>query len=644
VGTLRKFSPILLLALVGATIAGLILTSNSAWRHVRIQGASSSPAAKALAGDQQLLETAQSLQPLAVTPKELELAGNAQHLADQELDLAFDDALRSAAEQPSKPSASFRALQTRIAQLSADVSTLQNRIKNLTAKEAHAKGSKLASLAGRVELAQAQLALDQDSLADAQQDLARSSGDAYHQIRQLWKQHEASFHAKEAANLSPAPAAPSGASVIARWRYWRFIRAQYAQLIQARQQALEAASKLTREHTALKQTTEGSRLKPEALTNSTIGAPTSVGVGPGVRPPAARQAAPAPHASNPAVLQSDTAAHLAMLRRLSVREKNLADLDRRIMNLHDLTGIYDQWSGIARGRARAALHSLILSVLYILLTVLFLWLAFRLAEHGFSRIRMESRQLLTLRGVVRFSVEALGIATVLLVIFGVPRNLSTILGLAGAGLTVALKDFIVSFIGWFTLMGRRGIRVGDWVEINGVRGEVIEITLFRTVLLETDNWAQPGHPTGRQVTFLNSYAVEGYYFNFTTTGQWLWDEITLTIPSGVDPYPVIEQIERLATRETEASAKTAEAEWKRATHGYSAKSFTSAPAINVRSTDTGVEVTVRYITRAYERYAVGFRLSNAAARIIQQARGAAPPRPLAPVSEAVAHPSGAPEG
>ena len=69
----------------------------------------------------------------------------------------------------------------------------------------------------------------------------------------------------------------------------------------------------------------------------------------------------------------------------------------------------------------------------------------------------------------------LDLAFVLLVIFGPPPNLGTFLGLAGAGLTVALKDFIVGFIGWFVLMGKNGIRLGDWVEINGVTGEVVEV-------------------------------------------------------------------------------------------------------------------------------------------------------------------------
>ena len=64
-------------------------------------------------------------------------------------------------------------------------------------------------------------------------------------------------------------------------------------------------------------------------------------------------------------------------------------------------------------------------------------------------------------------------------IFGTPQETPTIIGLATAALTFALQDFILAFLGWFVLIGKNGIHVGDWVEINGVGGEVTEVGLFR---------------------------------------------------------------------------------------------------------------------------------------------------------------------
>jgi len=204
----------------------------------------------------------------------------------------------------------------------------------------------------------------------------------------------------------------------------------------------------------------------------------------------------------------------------------------------------------------------------------------------------------------------------LLVIFGPPSQLGTFLGLAGAGLTVALKDFIVSFVGWFVLMGRNGIRLGDWVEINGVTGEVVELGMFHTVLLETGNWTDSGHPTGRRVTFTNSFAIEGHYFNFSTSGQWLWDELQIVLPAGKDPFPVVDAIHAKVMEVTAESAGLAEKEWKRAARSRDMSVLSAAPAINVRPVIGGIELGVRYITRASERYQLRSKLYEVAVSLL----------------------------
>jgi small-conductance mechanosensitive channel len=204
-----------------------------------------------------------------------------------------------------------------------------------------------------------------------------------------------------------------------------------------------------------------------------------------------------------------------------------------------------------------------------------------------------------------------GALLIFVILFGVPNQLSTIIGLAGAGLTVALKDFVMGFVGWFLLMGRNGLRVGDWVEINGVVGEVVEISLLRTVLLETGNWTDTGHPTGRKVAFVNSFAIEGHFFNFSTTGQWLWDEVEIMVPASENPYPIIDSINKMVAKETEANVKTAEQEWQKATTRYRAQPVSAAPEISLRPTASGIEVHVRYITRASERHTMRTRLYQA---------------------------------
>ena len=223
-----------------------------------------------------------------------------------------------------------------------------------------------------------------------------------------------------------------------------------------------------------------------------------------------------------------------------------------------------------------------------------------------------------------------GVLLALLVLIGPPGQLATYVGFAGAGLTVALKDFIVGFIGWFVLMGKNGIRLGDWVEINEVSGEVVELGPFHTVLLETGNWAESGHPTGRRVTFSNSFAIEGHYFNFSTSGQWLWDELQIHLPSRDDPYPIVEAISRVVTKETQENSRLAEQEWRRVAQSKELKGFSAAPDVSVRPVGGGVDLVIRYMTRANERHQLRSRLYHAVVELLGRGRVTPAVTPAAP--------------
>jgi small-conductance mechanosensitive channel len=175
-------------------------------------------------------------------------------------------------------------------------------------------------------------------------------------------------------------------------------------------------------------------------------------------------------------------------------------------------------------------------------------------------------------------------------------------------------------------MGKNGARVGDWVEINGVGGEVVEVGFLRTTLLETGNWTDKGHPIGRRVTFMNSFAIKGQYFNFSTTGQWMWDEILFSIPATGDVYAVIERIYQAVARETQQEAQQAEEEWKHVTRKNELSRFTADPAVSLRPSPYGIEIVVRYVTRASARFEVRNRLYQCVIGLLQKPV-ASPPGP-----------------
>ncbi len=611
-----------LLALVLGTGAAYFATRETS--RPRATNAASNAAQTPLV-DERPLPTARALAALAITPEEQRLAEEAVRIADHEVDLAFADELRQAAEQRSDQDPKNRDLYLKLQQAQAALADVQSRVEQLKAQISSAKPGEKDALQERKDLLDAEQALDEDEVEDAQQELIRAGGDQEAAVQRQRDQHEAGEHALEQHQgqnpTGASPAAPvdlSANNLVGQVRAWMWLRDKRAHIESARRLAQEMGTELLAQHEALQRRVREEKPQKEETKQQATELRKGAAAG--------------------AVSKENTATAVNSLKHFSDDQKLLSDFDKRIRDQRELQEIYGNWLDVTRDQQRAVLHSMVQSVLWILLIVVLVYFASLLVNRLFKQAPPEKKHLLTLRGVIRFSLQGVGVLVIVFVILGVPNQMPTILGLAGAGLTVALKDFIVGFFGWFVLMGKNGIRVGDWVEINGVVGEVIEIGLLRTVLLETGNWTDTGHPTGRKVAFVNSFAIEGHYFNFSTAGQWLWDELQVEVGQGENPYPLVEAIQRLVEEETRASAAQAEKEWQKSA-GYQ-KSLTVAPAIHLRPTAGGVEMQIRYITSANERYVTRSKLYE---KIVGLLRGEAKPQEGAPVQPARDGNPGAPQ-
>jgi small-conductance mechanosensitive channel len=550
--------------------------------------------------DQTPLKTAQQLAQLATAYDERPLAQEALRLADYDVDLAFDNALRQARLHPPQLSAEAKECEARLQKAERLVTADQERAKQLSEQVAKTPENKKDVVEADLIQAQADMELDQDELDDARQDLIRAGGDVSDRIRDLKKSHEeASHNTKNAIPSGPEPEEKLG--LIRRVVQWRALHQKQMQLWDAKSQTEAALATLSAKHDALDaQVDQEKAAVPELSHHSRKTKTESTGA----------------HVSAVDKSQEDTAALLKKTQELADNQKVLSTYDKRIETKKELASTYVQWIEVVAGEQRKVMHLALIGFAIILgIGLLGLYLNSWL-DSLIAKISMDRRQVESLRTATRVSLQILALCMVLLVLLGPPGQLGTFLGLAGAGLTVALKDFIVAFIGWFVLMGKNGIRLGDWVEINGVTGEVVQIGPFHTVLLETGNWTDSGHPTGRRVTFTNGYAIEGHFFNFSTTGQWLWDELQMVLPAGQDSYPIIEAIHKKVIEATRESAQIAGQEWRGAGNSRELSGFSAEPAINVKPVIGGIELSVRYITRASERYKLRSQLNQAAVELM----------------------------
>ena len=513
--------------------------------------------------DQRPWQTAATLAALAQSAEERKLAREAERLADHEVDQAFSQSLRQASLEKPDLSGKALALRQRVTELQETIKNDQARIVSLSAG-ADTRPASAVSNGSDLEIAKAQLGLDQNELTDSIEDLARESGDPRVKLQQELAARQAAMQQyRDSASKDDGQTAVASAehytTLAQQLSTWRSLRNSKQLVAQAEQLARADVAALTADQ---------ARLKTEAagLDDKTVGESSSK--------------------------------RIDRLRQISAQKNIQSILNDRLGAQQQLAALYGRWGEQVEIQRKIVVHLILRSLAWIAAICMLVILAGWALQLALEKMVRDPRQKQTLKTVLNLGTQLVGLLLILLTIFGVPRQMPTILGLATAGLTVVFQDFILAFCGWFVLMGPNGVRVRDWVEIDGVGGEVVQLGLFRTWLLETGNWTANGHPTGRRVSFLNGYAIRGKYFNFSTVGQWMWDEIKVSIPPGTGIHALIKGIYEATVKTTEADAKMAEAEWKRVTHEEGSPQFSAMPSVNLRPAGPGVDIVVRYITRA----------------------------------------------
>jgi len=596
----REILPAALLVLVaGVALLGLTLTRHPAppvpLAHAGL------PATKAHDHlvDETPLITARHLVPLAATAAERDLARQAERTATHEVDLSFADALRLASEAPPPADPATRALLARRDAAATALAEQERHLAELARQAAATPGPAREEVEDRLEMAKAEHELATGELAQLSEDLERAGADPQARIRRLKAAHQAVEPV--AAGGPPASAAFQPGSGLARLARLNEARVKLALLRKACQESRDKGQRMARRRAEF--AVEVQRREEELQAAKQDAASFS-------RTPGAAGARGAGKAT------------LKTLKHHLSDQWRLADYGRRIQDAAELEELYGTWTALVTEDFRVALRAVLAWALAVLAVLGAVLAADRYFEHLFTRLMEGANRVGRMLKVVKYATQALGAVIIVILAVGLPSQLTTLVGLAGAGLTVAMKDFITAFFGWFILVGRNGIHVGDWVEIQGVGGEVVEIGLLRTFLLETGNWTDSSHPTGRVVSFVNSFAMDKHFFNFSSSGKWLWDELQVRVPQGRDPYAFVDAVRGLVERETSANAVLARKEWDQAGRRSRSGAISTEPAIDVVPTADGVEVRVRYLTRAFERHATARVLNQALLELLHGPRPA----------------------
>lgn len=202
---------------------------------------------------------------------------------------------------------------------------------------------------------------------------------------------------------------------------------------------------------------------------------------------------------------------------------------------------------------------------------------------------------------VAYTVAVVILALLAVVFFERLRGIGTFLGFIGAGLAIALREYLAAFLAWFYIVGQRNISLGSRIEVAGVRGDVIDIGVFKLTLVEVRGVESGDQSSGRLVTIPNFKILTEPVFNFTTTSPFVWDEIEFTVTFESDWEKAREILERIGAEVFEPYRAEVERGFRKLERDYAFRYGVTTPIVYTTIGQSGIQLRLRYLTHVRRR-------------------------------------------
>lgn len=174
-------------------------------------------------------------------------------------------------------------------------------------------------------------------------------------------------------------------------------------------------------------------------------------------------------------------------------------------------------------------------------------------------------------------------------------NLTVGLGIAGAGIAFALQGVIMSIAGWLAIVFGDYYKTGDRIKIKDIRGDVIDIGVFRTTLMECGEWVNGDLYNGRIVRFANSNVFTDVVTNYSDDFPFLWDEMTVPVRFGSDPAMARKIILDAVSHIVGDFTQSAAASWEDVVQKYRIENARLEPMVTASFDENWMTYTARYI-------------------------------------------------
>lgn len=196
---------------------------------------------------------------------------------------------------------------------------------------------------------------------------------------------------------------------------------------------------------------------------------------------------------------------------------------------------------------------------------------------------------------------ALSILLLIIVFSDKLGGFTVALGVAGAGIAFALQEVIMSVAGWIAIMFGGFYKPGDRVQLGGIKGDVMDVGVLRTTIMETGQWVDGDLYSGRIVFVANSFVFKEPVFNYSGDFPFLWDEIKIPIQYGSN-YDLAREIIEQAGKDIAGSlSEESQEKWSKLQVTYRLENAQTEPMVSLIANDNWVEFTLRYIVSYRKR-------------------------------------------
>ena len=200
-------------------------------------------------------------------------------------------------------------------------------------------------------------------------------------------------------------------------------------------------------------------------------------------------------------------------------------------------------------------------------------------------------------------------------------GLTVAFGVAGAGIAFALQEVIASFAGWLAIMFGGFYKTGDRVELGGIKGDVMDIGVLRTTIMETGKWVDGDLYNGRIVLVANSFVFKEPVYNYSGDFPFLWDEIKIPIQFGSNYQKTNEILLEIGKEVAGDLSEQSIEKWKLLQNKYRLEDAQTEPMVSLVANDNWVEFTLRYIVNYKRRRATKTELFTKILKEIESSGG-----------------------